>query len=278
MTGKTKPSRTARGVLAQRAVLTDMGVLEDPFAHQMLTPSMAAIVRLVDRWPGLFRSRSVTLAGFAARVRWFDAQVTEALDAGIGQVAVIGAGYDSRAWQFARDGVQFFELDHGATQRDKVMRAPGPGPVYVEADLTTDDAAAALIERGMEAARPVLFIVEGLTMYLTEQAVRRQLRALATSTASGSRLAVEFLPPRSTGSARNRRQRMLQQVARAGSGETLHLLVDRPRAVELVEASGWDVHDAGGGPDAVRAWLPEASGLPTDQVNQHGSYLAASHA
>ncbi|MBA2625656.1 MAG: class I SAM-dependent methyltransferase [Acidimicrobiia bacterium] len=51
----------------------------------------------------------------------------QALDAGIEQVAVIGAGYDRRAWRFHRDGVQFFELDHGATQQDKARRAPGRG-------------------------------------------------------------------------------------------------------------------------------------------------------
>lgn len=142
MAGKAKPSRTARGVLAQRAVLTDMGVVADPFAHEMLTPSMAVIVRVVKRWPAPFR----------------------------------------------------------------------------------------------------------------------------------------FLPPRTTGTARNRRQRLLQQAARAGSGETLRCLVDRPRAVALVEASGWDVQEADGGPDAARAWLPADSGLPADAVNEHGSYLAASHA
>jgi O-methyltransferase involved in polyketide biosynthesis len=32
-------------------------------------------------------------------VLWFDAQVVAALEAGIEQVVVIGAGYDSRAWR-----------------------------------------------------------------------------------------------------------------------------------------------------------------------------------
>ncbi len=72
----------------------------------MLTPSMAATFWVVRRWPYRVRARSVTLAGLAARVLWFDEQVANALDAGIGQIAVIGAGYDSRAWRFRRDGVQ----------------------------------------------------------------------------------------------------------------------------------------------------------------------------
>jgi methyltransferase (TIGR00027 family) len=202
---------------------------------------------------------------------------TKALNAGIEQVAVVGAGYDSRAWRFRRDSVRFFELDPCATQQDKVRRAPGPGPTYVAADLTTQDAGKALLEQGLDASRPALFVVEGLTMYLSEQVVRDQLRALATSTTGGSRLAVEFHPPRATGTSRNRRQRLLQQVARAGSGETLRFVVDRPQAVKVVQASGWDVHEQISGRDAAHALLPPASGLPVDEINEYGALIAASH-
>ena len=69
-----KRSRTAQGVAAERAVLADMGVLADPFARGMLTPSMGAIFWIVHHWPYRVRARSVTLAGLAARVLWFDAQ------------------------------------------------------------------------------------------------------------------------------------------------------------------------------------------------------------
>lgn len=264
-------------MVAQRAVLTDMGVLADPLAHRMLTAPMAAVVRAVGRWPAPFRARSVTLAGFAARVLWFDAQVTTALDTGITQVAVIGAGYDSRAWRFRRDGVRFFELDHEATQQDKVRRAPGPGPTYVESDLITQNAAKALLARGLDESRPALFVVEGLTMYLDEPVVRRLLRELARSTAAGSRLAVGFQPPGNTGTSRNRRQWLLQRLARAGSGETLRCLVDRPRALDLVQASGWDVTEAISLRHAAHAFGLAESGLPIDAINEHGALVAASH-
>src|ERR1700722_11601033 len=136
-----KRSRTAQGVAAERALLASKGILDDPFARKMVTPSMGAVVWAVEHGPRRIWSRSVTLAGLAARVRWFDAQVVSALNDGIGQVAVIGAGYDSRPWRIPSNGVRFFELDHPATQRDKVRRAPQPSPVYVESDLTTEDAA-----------------------------------------------------------------------------------------------------------------------------------------
>lgn len=258
----------------QRAVLADMGVLPDPLARGMLTPSMAVIYGFVRHWPYRVRARSLTLAGFAARVLWFDGQVAEAFDAGIQQIAVVGAGYDSRAWRLRRDGVQFFELDHLATQRDKVRRAPGPGPTYVEADLTTESAAEALVGHGLDASRPALFVVEGVTMYLTEEVVRRQLAELAGSSAPGSRLAADFYPPRSTGTSRDRRQQRLQHLARAGSGETLRLAVDSRQAAALVAASGWDVCEATSLRDAARALVPHESGLPVDAVDEQKALVS----
>jgi methyltransferase (TIGR00027 family) len=253
-----------------------MGVLADPFARRMLTPTMAAILGLVRRLPSGVRTRSVTLAGLAARVLWFDTQVAGALDGLVTQIVVIGAGYDSRAWRFRRDGVQFFELDRGATQQDKARRAPGPGPVYVDADLTTHDAAAALLGRGLDPERPALFVVEGVTMYLDEEIVRKQLGELGRRSGPGSRLAVDFLPPPHAGTSRNHRQNRLQRLARSGSGESFRLTIGRPEAVELVTASGWDVNEATSMRDAARALIPRESRLPLDAVNEHKTLVAAS--
>ena len=118
---------------------------------------------------------------------------------GIKQVAVIGAGYDSRPWRIRSDGVRFFELDHPATQQDKVRRAPQPSPVYVESDLTTEDAAKSLLDYGFDASQPAFFILEGVTMYLGEDVVRRQLQLLGNVHPIGSRLAVDFYPPSNSG-------------------------------------------------------------------------------
>jgi methyltransferase (TIGR00027 family) len=261
-------------VAAERALLADMGVIADPFARGMLTPSMTVLLGVVQRWPKRLQASSVTLAGLAARVLWFDAQVAQSLDAGIEQIAVIGAGYDSRAWRFRRDGVQFFELDHGETQRDKARRAPGLGPRYVEADLTTQGAAEALLEHGLDASRPALFVIEGVTMYLGRDVVRLQLAELSRSSAVGSQLAVDFYPPRGAGTSRDRRQRRLQRLARAGSGESFRLVVDRPQAVELVGKSGWKVSEETTLQEAARVLVPAESGLHVDAVNEHKTLVA----
>jgi methyltransferase (TIGR00027 family) len=275
LVGGAKRSRTAQGVAAERALLTTMGVLDDPFAREILTPSMKLIVWALEHGPHRVQARSVTLAGLAARVRWFDTQIVKAIDAGIKQVAVIGAGYDSRAWRIWSGGVQFFELDHAATQQDKIRRAPQPGPAYVESDLTTEDAANSLLNNGFDASQPGLFVVEGVAMYLGEEVVRRQLQLLARMGTIESRLAIDFYPPSNVGTSQDHRQLRLQCLARRGSGESLHLALDCPQAVELVQESGWDVDEAITMRDAARKFVKRESGLPIDAVSEHKTLVAA---
>jgi methyltransferase (TIGR00027 family) len=255
-----KRSRTAQGVAAERAALAGMGVLDDPFSRGMLTPSMRAVLWAVEHGPHRVRTRSVTLAGLAA---------------GIKQVAVLGAGYDSRAWRFRRGGVQFFELDHVATQQDKRRRAPRPGPVYVESDLTTDDAAKSLLDHGLDPSQPTFFVIEGVTMYLGAEDVSRQLVLLAKMSAVGSRIALDFYPPADVGTSQDHRQLRLQRLARTRSGESFRLALDRPQAVELVRASGWEVAEATSMRDAARTLVTRDSGLPVDAVNEHKTLVAA---
>ena len=79
-------SRTARYVLAARAVLTDMGVVDDPLPV-MLPPS----------WRSSTESRSAPAAdadleGLAALACVVRRQVTRSAGRGCREVAVIGAG------------------------------------------------------------------------------------------------------------------------------------------------------------------------------------------
>jgi len=228
--GVAKRSRTAQGVLAERALLTEMGVLSDPVARKMVAPPWAAFMWFMRHWPFPTKPGSVTRAGLAARVSWYDAQVQRAIETGVQQIAVIGAGYDSRAWRFASSGVQFYELDLGITQRDKRRRAPAGGPTFVEADLWTQSAAPALRDGGLDRSRAALFILEGLTMYLTEDVVRRQLGDLAESSASKSLIAVDFSPPPEVGTAQDRRRMRLRAPAAAKSSSCSSTVGERQRS------------------------------------------------
>lgn len=272
----TKPSRTAQGALAERALLHERGAIDDPYARSMLTPAMGILYRIARRWPDRIPTLDVTLAGLAARVAWHDAQVRDALDAGVDQVVVVGAGYDSRAWRLRGDGVRFFEVDHGVSQADKIRRAPpGPGPTYVAVDLRAESAIEALHEAGLDPSRRAAFVLEGLTMYLDPGSARDLFADIATAAVPGSRLSTDFYPPPDEGTSAHRRQNRIQRLARAGSGEDLRLTLDRTGAVAFVSDCGWEVTAATGGRDAAEPLGLGTCGLPLDEINPAKTLVAA---
>lgn len=273
---RAKPSRSAEVVAAERALLADQGVVDDPVARTMLGPAVSSLYRLARRSPSSIPTLPATLAGLAARVLWHDERVAEAMDAGIDQVVVLGAGFDSRAWRMRRAGTRFFELDDPATQARKIQLAPASGqPVYVAADLRANSAVTALDSGGLDFRKPVILILEGVTMYLPEPDVRRILGDLGSACALGSIVTTDFYPPGDTGSVANQRQNRVQCMARAGSGETLRTVVDRAGAVELVQASGWSVEHVIGMRDAASALLPQGHHLPVKDVNNGKTLLSA---
>ena len=165
---ESKPSSSAQSVALVRAHLHASGVVDDAWVHQMLTPRRQVIARVLLARPLTKYGQSATFSFLGARTHFFDAAVTDAISAGIAQVAIIGAGYDTRAWRLAAPGVRFFEVDHPATQAEKQRRAPAGDVTYVPADLMTDSLVDLLPAAGFVAIAPTVFIVEGLTMYLPE--------------------------------------------------------------------------------------------------------------
>jgi Leucine carboxyl methyltransferase len=102
----------------------------------------------------------------AARTLFYDEFVRRAFGAGIRQVVILAAGYDSRAWRLARGDARFFEVDLPATQAAKRARASSGGPIFVAADVTDGTLVERLVEAGYDRAASTAFTIEGLTMYL----------------------------------------------------------------------------------------------------------------
>jgi methyltransferase (TIGR00027 family) len=184
-----------------------------------------------------------------------DEQVLTAIAAGVKQVVICGAGLDDRALRFRTRGVRFFEVDHPVTQADKadrlrLMEAADDGPVLVSCDLQTGSVAEVLAAHGHDAARPTLFLCEGLLVYLNQQACQRLLDGLARSAASGSVLAVTLATHTSTVSdaavadAANARRR-------TGSAEPWLTIMPADRHLAMLSAAGWRV--------AATEELPSAS-------------------
>ncbi|SEN44269.1 class I SAM-dependent methyltransferase [Lihuaxuella thermophila] len=174
-------------------------LFEDPYAVRFLSSSLQAaaylsripligksVPYLVDRWGPGARASGV------ARTRLIDDHLINALEKGIKQVVILGSGFDSRAYRIPTVGrIRVFEVDQPGTlfeKKKKLKRILGPVPedvTFVETDLNTQKLEQALSDAGFNMKRPAFFIWEGVTNYLSEQAVDTTLRFIGR-TAPGS--------------------------------------------------------------------------------------------
>jgi methyltransferase (TIGR00027 family) len=172
--------------------------------------------------------------------------------------------------------VDFFEVDHPATQQDKRLRAPIGGPRYVPVDLNHGGLAQQLVSAGFRPGAASVFILEGLTMYLSEDAVRTTLAALADVSGPGSRIAANFTI--SGGGSVSPISRATAKVIRASwalSGEQTHRWLKDNDVSALLTRTGWTEQANLPGPILAERYLTD-TGLPTTGVNSGVFCITAS--
>jgi methyltransferase (TIGR00027 family) len=202
---KNQPSRTAEATAFQRATERQrparQRIVDDPWAEQFLRPALRAALAAY-RSSGVLKIADdlLGLTPFVVtRHRYIDDRLDTALRAGVEQVVVLGAGYDSRAFRFAdRLGVRpVFEVDHPATQarKERILRALGKRRELprvdvrrVSIDFQRQSLEKRLDKAGFDHARSTFFIWEGVSMYLTREAVKATLGTLAHIAPAGSEL------------------------------------------------------------------------------------------
>ena len=132
------------------------------------------------------------------RHRFIDDHLAAALDAGVAQVVLLGAGYDTRAYRFADqlDGRPVFEVDLAPISRAKAATIakhadefPDANVVRVEIDFESQALADVLADAGFDVGGPTFFIWEGVPMYLTRAAVKATLDAVHELSGDGSQIA-----------------------------------------------------------------------------------------
>ena len=225
-------SHTARNVAARRLEFARIETAYgDPTADDALTSDVA---------DGLRPEPSRMHEYLRARTSFFDRVVVTALDRGMPQVVIGGAGYDGRAFRYAKPGVRWFEVDHPATQADKRARIARLGLdaahiAFVTADFTADPVADALREAGIDQARPALFLFEGVAVYLDRPVIERVLAEFRAVTVPGAALAISV----STGAPSSTRAEFQRRVA--ALGEPARSMLDPAAASALLSAAGWEL-------------------------------------
>jgi methyltransferase (TIGR00027 family) len=244
------PDFLAARFLAPRPSLTTFAKL----------PGSGRLVRAVAEWrtPGSYYFE-------IARTRYMDEIVRAEVAAGVGQLVLLGAGYDSRAYRMTElERIRTFEVDHPLTsglkrkRLEAICREVPRRVTYVEVDFTRDDLGERLITAGYDDSKRALFLLSGVAPYLPEEALRDTLGWVARQ-ATGSSIAFDYLwsevfdePASFYGLPE-----LLRRVAEIG--EELRSGVPRGRTKEYLAELGLEL-ETDVGPDEAERYLTASDG------------------
>ncbi|MYW92948.1 SAM-dependent methyltransferase [Amycolatopsis rubida] len=182
---------------------------------------------------------------FGLRTRVLDDFLLAAARAGAGQIVLLGAGLDTRAFRLGwPPGCRIFELDRPevlAFKRDTldgIAAAPAAARVPVAVDLC-EDWAGPLCQAGFAPDRPAGWLAEGLFLYLPANAERQLVETVGRLAAPGSACAFEAKFWHETAAVRSG---PVYRSAREQIGVDLTALFDaepRPDSAAAFRALGW---------------------------------------
>ncbi|HEX4658300.1 MAG TPA: class I SAM-dependent methyltransferase [Streptosporangiaceae bacterium] len=230
-----QPSSSAQRVAAYRLGADRLAApYGDPAAEDALALDVASDA---PAQPSELMSRYLR-----ARTSFFDRTVVNALDRGVTQIVLIGAGYDGRALRYAKPSVSWWEVDHPDTQADKRARLERLGiacghVAFVPHDLEAGGLADSLAGSGFEADTPSFFYCEGVAVYLSRPALATLLAALRSLATPETRLAISLSLRPSSADAQDRRERL--SAALAALGEPISAPLSGPDLADLFTRSRW---------------------------------------
>jgi len=218
-----QPSRTALSAAAHRAahqVLEQGRIFSDPLALRILGQDADSVAREAEEHPSRRRLRIFV----ALRTRFAEDALAAAVERGVTQLVVLGAGLDTFAYRNPLRGrIHIYEVDHPATQawkRQRLAEAGIPAPdslTFAPVDFEREALADGLAAAGFDPSQQTFFTWLGVVPYLTETAVWSTLSFIA-SLPNGAHVVFDYADPPDLLSREMRawRDRRADQVAALG--------------------------------------------------------------
>lgn len=140
------------------------------------------------------------IGNLLCRTRFIDDMLNAALKEGVDQVVILGAGFDSRAYRIPDiDKTHVFEVDHPATQarkKERIQQLLGNIPshvTFVPIDFDKEKLEDVMTTAGFRTGTKSFIIWEGVTQYITAEAVDATFRYVSRFTAPGSEIIFTYI-------------------------------------------------------------------------------------
>ena len=184
---------TAQGVAKQRLIETiagpDKRVINDPYADNFVIGS--GFIKLMGHKLNAWLSEKLA-PGFhehlISRTKFIDELIEKSASNGIEQYVILGAGYDSRAHRLELpSSLKIFEVDQPEVSDNKLAKLPKELPnaenvTYVNIDFSYQSLTEQLIGSGFDQKKSTILTLEGVSQYITKEAVSSTIKELASLT------------------------------------------------------------------------------------------------
>ena len=184
---------------------TPAPLFEDQYAARLCGPILGLALRVRPFERLLARAVSSKIlpvaASIAARARFAEEAIEEAVHNGAEQYVILGPGMDSFAFRRPdlMKRIQVFEVDHPVTQRRKLRRLRRAGlPIgsnhhFVAADPSHVSPVDALLDSPFSRTRLSCISLLGVAYYIEVDTLRATLQSLSGTLPAGTRLALDWL-------------------------------------------------------------------------------------
>ena len=184
---------TAQGVAKQRLIESlakpSKRIIYDPYAENFVLG--AGIIKLMGHDFSVWLSKKF-VPGFhehlISRTRFIDDLIKKSISEQVEQYVILGAGYDSRAYNLKLpSGLKIFEVDQPEVQEIKLSKLPDEIPnaeniTYVSVDFNHQSLKNQLLNSGFDKSKSTIYTLEGVSQYITREALNSTLSELALLT------------------------------------------------------------------------------------------------
>ncbi|RJX71975.1 SAM-dependent methyltransferase [Vibrio sinensis] len=188
---------TAQGVAKQRLIETlatpDKRIINDPYAERFVAG--AGLIKILGHRSSVWITKKFA-PGFhehlISRTRFIDDLIEESAANNTEQYVILGAGYDLRAHRLSLPlSMKIFEVDQPEVQARKRSKLPPEIPnlgnvTYVGMDFNHQSLTEQLLKAGFDRNKSTVFTLEGVSQYITKEALSATIQELATLTTETS--------------------------------------------------------------------------------------------